>query len=480
MVQTATALKHAESSYRPHVQQSANQYRVSLILVSVATMVVLLFAASQQSVSILLVYSLLLTIGLTLIRVVVGENNRREARALFLSVYAYNVILAILFFLALESRYGVPYLIGGTDDRFYDMGGRRIASSIDWLDYAVVPGVGPHSKYYGYLYTVALMHKLGDALGGSHTLIPILLNGFVGAWIPVLVYFVAISCRYSLNIAKRAAYAAGFYPLMAFHAAILLRDTIIGFLALYIVYGIFQIWSKSQRWWTHILPLLVATVVFWEFRDSSVLAVGLACFLAIAYCWVLRVQRVHVVVSVLIILILAAVLTRDLWIPLFGSKAVERILIAGEKYEILMEGRSATDSLGLRLTKLPIPFNYLARVAYALIDPLPVPTSDLTRLWKSFGAMLWYGLLPFFLMGLPSQLRNSHKSFLAIVSVSLFFGMALSTLTDRHAVHYAPLFVLFAVDGFERFHRHRLRVLLLAAYAFMWLICGYFALKFVF
>lgn len=427
------------------------------VFACLAATMLLGFGVREGVVSPFILATLLALVGVALVRLTSARVEARALTRLFVTVFAINLVVAVALYLLLEARYGVPFLIGGTDDRafheaglmLYERGALSPAAARDEL-----LGV---ASYIGYPLIVAWTYAFGEAIGHLHTMLPRVFNCFMGGILALLVYRVARAAGYRPGVSLGAAYFAGLYPFLVFHNALILRDTIIAVLiliALYASMGLTLSWRGAVRAGV----IAACLVLLLDFRDASAVLLAVS-LLAAGLAESLRrsmLARVAAVAAGALVLVF-----------LFDQLAYwyARGALYQQAYLQLMAGRSAANSLGMALLGLPFPFDLITRLALGLMWPLPVLVGDPAEVFKNAGALVWYPLVPFVVRGWIRAFSSRSARPAAVTALLFFLGVSLVTMAFRHMTQFVPILVIFGVAEFSRGSMQRL----------LWLSSGFLA-----
>lgn len=405
--------------------------------------------------------------------------GRAESR-IFLWAYCGATLAAIALFAVYNERYGTPYYVGGSDDLGYERAAQAVASYLDVYEYGEMTDVVEKQfhRSIGYVYLVSLLYRVAEPFGGFHTMLPRLLNCMAQALIATLTYRVARQYGLTDRSALWTALFVGFSPIMVYNAIHTFRDTIATLLILWVVYvwgtgtHRLHIWRRFFLW---VQTLIVAGFVSQLRVAQAVAILGIA---AIGDLFLPRGKLRFSSLDSLYRLALATVLCLVVF-GLFWDDALGfllRMLDAQARYTVYRVGLS--DGLSAYVFGAPAPLNFILRVPYALVTPLPILSTSPDRLWLSVGSLLWYFLLPFLIIGLVHTAGDRSKVQLLGAFVILFGGMALITFTSRHISQFLPFGTLIAGIGLERYRRYRTTIWLLTGWFGGCLVLAYTFLKY--
>lgn len=427
------------------------------LFAALASIALLGFGVREGVVSPFILAVVLALAGFGLVRLTSARSEARALSRLFVTVFSVNLIVAVVLYLLLEARYGVPFLIGGTDDRAFHEAGLMLYERGALTPAAARDELLGVASYIGYPLVVAWTYAFGDAIGHLHTMLPRVFNCFMGGLLALLVYRVARAAAYRPGVALGAAYFAGLYPFLVFHNALILRDTIIAVLILTTLYAAMGL-ELSWRGAVRAAVVVACVVLLLDFRDASAALVVLS---------LLVIGLTESVRRSIVARIAAVAVAGIVVVFLFDQLAYwyARGALYQQAYLELMGTRSAADSLGMALLGLPFPFDLVARLLLGLMWPLPVLAGDPAEVFKNAGALVWYPLVPFVVRGWIRAF-SSHRARPAAVTALLFFlGVSLVTMAFRHMTQFVPILVIFGIAEFSRGSMQRL----------LWLSAGFLA-----
>lgn len=449
--------------------QRATRLRTSttlLVLLSLATFLsTLLFGIREGALVVPIFYFLFGSLGYAIAR----RWGRVESH-IFAWVYCVAVLSAIIIFNIYVQRYGTPYYVGGSDDLIYERDAEAVVSRLSVWDYGSIRGgvVKQTHNSVGYVYLISLLYRAAEPLGGFHTMLPRLLNCLVLGMLAVLTYRLAKLYSLSEITSRWCALLVGLLPIMVYNSIHTFRDVIVSLLTLWVVY-IWAMESTTPAVHRRILlwaqTFLIALIVT-QFRAAQ--AVAILAVALIGDLWSSQVKaRAFSARSLYRLALVLVVLATLLFVlPDTLSSFAQRLGRGQSAYTQYRLGMS--DGLAAYVFSAPVPLTYVLRVPYALITPLPILSAQLERLWLSAGTVIWYLLLPFFVLGFIRSVHSRSKSLLLGAFLLLFGGTVLISFSQRHISQYLPYGILIAEMGWERYRAHRIPVLLGAT----WLGCG--------
>jgi len=375
-------------------------------------------------------------------------------------------------------RYGSPYYVGGSDDRAFELLAKEVALSTGVLEYSSIRGNIVSRTYpcVGYVYLVSLLYRVGELLGGFHTMLPRLFNAMSLGLVSVFTYLLGKRYHLSRRVSMGVAFSVGLFPMAMYTAAHTFRDVLTSLLTIWVVY----IWSNNfdrfrlrHRLWSWVQTLAIVGVLdeLRTYQAVATLAIALVGDLLSSrqrFGQLTKANLYRLAVLVVCIVALFVFQQRLAW---FGGR-LERAQEGYSQYRI-----GLSDGLAAYVFSAPAPLTYVLRVSYALISPLPILSGEVERVWLSAGTVFQFFFLPFLAVGFVRSIRDRTKWLLLTAFGVLFLGVALISFAGRHIVQFLPYGALIAGIGFERYRKYRMPVWVTAGWVGMVLALTYIALK---
>jgi hypothetical protein len=405
----------------------------------------------------------------------IAASMGRTALTLYSITFATNAIVVVGIYLLYLQRYGTPYYMGGSDDLAYELWGKD-AIVLALFNYGGLRGgiLSESHNSVAYVYLIGLFYRIGDLLGGFHTTLPRLFNSLGLGLMAALTYRLArnVGLRQITAIATGA--VVGLLPIMQYTAAHTFRDILTSLLTLTVVY----IWSRpastTGRISSRLARWLVTSVAFILLADlrrfQAYAVLGIAFIADFASFRKLSAKR-KLLYGLLALIALAVGLilfTGELLSTVERLSRLQTIYVTG--LEVQSEG-----GLSNVIFATPPPLGYGLRIAYALVQPLPVLTGEIERLLLSIGTLIQFFFLPFLALGILTCFRDRTKWPLLVAFLILFGGMAFVTFTYRHVVLVLPYAAVITAIGFTENKKYALPVWLLmigsgmlAAVLYLW------------
>lgn len=445
---------------------------IEIICYFLAVLSVSLITVYELSVSIFIFFSLSYLLGFISI---IPFYKKKELIRWYSFVFCISVLFTIALYVVYLNRYDLPYFIGGSDDLTYEEQGKMIANHLWLYSSSEIQAIlnKPWHDSEGYVYVVSLIVRIGEAIGGFHTLMPRFLNCTgLGLLFP-LTYSVVTKIDIKHKEAIKISLITCLLPIMLYTAAHTFRDIIICLLLVSILLfslKIIQSKTKVSLWYT--LLILILILILSEFRYLQIIAAGGMLIVG----WYSKVgEKIpnQVIVMLGIGIVLVGFIYQD-----YITKNIEIFFIAQQALERYGEMLAERDQgLSQKLFTLSFPFNIIGRFSYAAVTPLPIPSTEIERNFLSLGTIVQYFYYPFIFMGL-FYMRKFRKVWPLVVGfLILFFGYVFGTFTFRHIVQIAPFAVILAYLGQRRYSRYKGLTFLVLAIGFLVSSVVYLRLK---
>jgi hypothetical protein len=333
------------------------------------------------------------------------------------------------------------------DQGTYDWCGREIVSY--WRgDRATLPGLvrpAAGGYYYptGYYYIVAVIYYLI----GPWSLLPKLLNSFVGSRTVTLTYRLARSLTGSDEVALRTAAYTAYFPSLVLWSSLNLRDVWIVFLILYMCVKATELQERFSI--GTLVALVASSLAITLFRDYIFVAIAgpmLVSFLAR--------RRGHIGRNAFIGMLLALAL-----IYLDQSRGARTKMRAPDLLS-LQEYRTHTGFGGSKVEEsadISTPIRALLflpkGMTYFLLAPFPWNVGSARQVITLPETLFFYSLLPAIVIGTLSLIRYrlSDSMMILMITGGLTLGYSLGQANIGTAYRYRaqvlPFYLLFAAVG---------------------------------
>lgn len=410
--------------------------------------VMLLFSLAQASLPMLISYATFGIVGALCARLLGLIESR-----LFMIVYGAASIAAVMLYLYFERLYGVPYLLGGSDELHYEEVGLAFAQTLDLFDYISIRGnlVPVWHNSVGYIYVVGVLDKFALLFGDPHTMVPRLFNAALLGLTAVGVHRIARKLELPAQVAVACGLFAGCLPLMMYVSVQTLRDI----MATTSLVGIVAVWTMERDRPPSIGKAVLLTVpLILMLLDVRRAQAFVATLIAAAGFLSTDVGRRPVV---WVLTCVAAALAGAGAYLLLGDVINTDLLFFLGQSDYYNDYR--VDEVGGGLSSIvfttPPPLGWLLRTAYALASPFPETSLELDKLWLNVGTITQMMFIPFLFGGLGVAARRRHWWTVLAAMVLLFIGMAMFTFQGRHIVQYLPFAVLLTALGYQRYRHKR-------------------------
>ncbi len=411
------------------------------------------FGLLQQSPATLMAFFFFGTVGYLAARHGDGIDTR-----LFLLVYGFSVFTSIIIFYIYSARYGLPYIGGGSDDLAFDNFAGIVARNLWYYDASeiglLIDFTGHNSK--GYIYLVSLLVRFGDVFGGYNTMISRLFNCSLLALAAVLTRSIAKQIDLNPRQALMSSLWVGLFPMMVFVAGHTFRDILIAILLLLALKAALTISTRRDYFMPALCTIAfvpLATAVA-ELRFLYIFP--LTAMLALA--WLSRLwQQERLRPTSMIVLVIAALIV----VRMLINTDLSIVTIGFETLEVYSDGliegtdRSIEGGLSGVLFSLPAPWQFFARLAYALVTPLPIYYPDIEWNILGLGAIAQLFFAIFVIYGIKMIYRDIKLWPLLCGFLIIFFSYTMGSFIYRQITAWLPFAALLGVIGYEGYRHHR-------------------------
>lgn len=435
------------------------------------------YGALHGSVAVIVLYLGLGVVGTLL----VYRGGRTRVRMFALS-YHLAILITIVLYAIYDDRWGQPYLGGGSDDRAFEKYA-GIAAQSDLYLYnreLIASQIGnPTHNSVGYVYLVSYLMRFGDLLGGYDTMLPRLLNAFLLALCAIVTVAIAMKIGLSRRHSTIAGLWVALHPMMLFSSAHVFRDTLTALVLLLTLHLATSISldphrTHFPRWIRKSLTLVILAPVMASLR----LLYLLPMLAMTAAAWTFRVLPIkrlrfwHAMLLLPIALAGILAIAPQLEILSSGLRKLE-----GYRNKYAQQADDASEGLSAALFSLPEPVQTVARVAYAIVTPLPILYRKIE--WNLLGAGGFVQLLfaAYVFLGIRMIYRYTALLPLLVGFTILFAAYAFGTFTFRHITQWYPLAVLIGMVGYLKYARYRYVILGSALYSALVLAVTYVSIK---
>jgi len=314
----------------------------------------------------------------------------------------------------------------------------------------------------GMFFWVAAIYFL---LGGRWIVVPLAVNWAVGAINALLIYHIA-KHLFNAEVARRASLLVAFLPAFAFWSALLYKEAIVLMFIALSLYATLQLQRRLSV--TYALLLALSLLGLQMFRAYLSYLMGASIGLAFLAARAGRgacpyVQRVAMLG---ILLLFAAAFgglqrARSHLESQLNVTALERLM--SSRVELAMSGASGflaeadTSTVQGALSYLP------RGLAYLLLAPAPWQFGSLRQAMAIPETILWYGLIPFTLVGMAYAWRHRRSETIVIFaftfSLTLFYALLIGNIGTavRERTQMFAFWFIFAAAGLA-LRREGLRV----------------------
>lgn len=426
--------------------------RQAALVVAVGTSVIIGLVLGVQMVEspeavIPMTLEVLLLLGLTL--ALVRRERDRQARSWLVKVTMLALLLRMGALLAIH--FGMGNAMFFALDQFnYVREGEML--SLYWQ------GLGPNpvlqsSRQIAYPYINGFFHLLL----GEPTIGVVVLNAFAGTWAAALTFIVGREV-FDERVGRVASVLVAVYPSLILWSVLNIRDALTTTIMIFVL--LIAIRGRQRAPLRNLAILAGMLLLLSTFRDYM----GPLVLAGIAIGYTAAVGRGRVGTTLIggtaLTLILVFTAHR------FGMFSVEVIqdplTTASQLRAGLQQGAGSAFGTGFETNTVGGALRFLPLgLAFFLFAPFPWAISSTLQLVTLPEVFLWYGLIPFTVMGFRSVMGSKSRSSLIVISVLMVVLTSYALVEGnfgtayRHRAQVMPLFFLFTAAGAVQFKLRR-------------------------
>ena len=373
----------------------------------------------------------------------------REARAWLAKIIMVALLLRLGALFAVHFGLGNPMFFA-LDQLNYAREGEML--SLYWQGLGPAPTL-QSTRQFAYPYINGFFHYvLGEPTVGAAVL-----NVFAGTWTVILTFLIG---REMLNerVGKVAAVLVAIYPSLILWSVLNIRDALTTTLVAFVVLVAIRAGRGARL---RKLAILVGGVLALStFRDYM----GMVVLAGIAMGYAAAVRRGRVgttlVAGTVVTLILVLTAVR---FGVFSVEVIEQPLATASQLRAgLQQGAGSAFGAGFETQTVGGALRFLPLgLAFFLFAPFPWAITSTLQLVTLPEVLVWYGLMPFTVMGFRSVMGSRSRQSLVVISV-LMVVLTTYALVEgnfgtayRHRAQVMPLFFLFTAAGAVRFKLRR-------------------------
>lgn len=424
---------------------------VGILALFLSTLTILALSLAEASPAILISYILFGVLGYMITLYVDRDSSNGR---IFAIVYGCSATVAVAVYYIYMARYSVPYINGGSDDLFFEEQAKQVARAALWVyDPKQIRLIinYPNHNATGYIYLVSFLIRLGDLLGGFHTMMPRLLNGMALGLVSVFIFSIAKEVKLGLARSKVVALWSGLFPMMLFVSAHVFRDIIVTLIVVMVLKLALSLQKERSLplllFYTMIILLL--TLILGEIRFPHIV-IPLGILFVSWYVRIsLRLPRWTLLIGIAIVFIGLVVFRQ----PLQAIPWVERISNNVDFYTEDLQFRS--DGFSQIVFGLSFPLNIIGRLVYATIAPMPVWYANFEWTLLGIGSLLQFMYFPFIFLGILVVQKKRNTWPLLAGFLIVLGGYVYGSFTFRHISQIVPFATVLAVFGYDKYKAWR-------------------------
>ena len=390
-----------------------------------------------SSVSIVLVGSIGCIFLILLVRI---TSNRNIYKHLLILVFI-SLVLSLVMYFGLIQKYGEPYYLGGSDDKFFESSAKYIIEKRYFSIFQVIKDTQfLHDNSSGFSWMISIIMRISGGYDSYHTIIYRVLNVYFLVYLGLLVYsYLKKNNDSNPSINISVLYWFVLFPNIQYINAFVFRDTLVTLL----IFLIFYIWDyySSKMFSIKKLIVLSTITIITGFLLSTIrfqsLIFMIAAILVVKFLCNKQISN-KIIVKLLLVII-------AITISLFQVGIIRQYWNFYSRYsQYLLE---TNDGISRKIFSLDlVPLGLILRIAFGLITPFPAGIlkyyyifTDIDvffDFYVSVGTILQIFLMPFLFM-------NYNKIDKITVLFLVFFLITISTtFTFRHFILIYPFMAI--------------------------------------
>jgi hypothetical protein len=379
--------------------------------------------------------------------------------SLFLLVYGLSVFASVILFFIYTSRYGSPYIGGGSDDLAFDNFAEIVSKNLWYFDPEAIGSLidYPWHNSKGYIYLVSLLVRFGNIFGDYNTMIPRLFNCCLLGLAAVLTRNIANQIGLNPRQALTTALWVGLFPMMVFVAIHTFRDILMAILLLLALKASLTISTRRDYYVPFISSLSFFPLAFLTIQLRYLYIIPLLAMLFTAWLSRLWPQEKLSSSGIFILMIVALIVSQIIFKAdlSFVLSTYEYIEVYAEGLKDGTERGGVEEGLAVRLFSLPTLLQYFARFFYALLTPLPIYYPNIEWNLLGLGSIAQFFFATFVILGIKLTYRDIRLWPLLSGFIIIFLSYAMGSFVFRQITAWFPFAVILGVIGYERYRHHR-------------------------
>ncbi len=390
---------------------------------------------------------------------ITAQRKSSKQYWIYFVVFLIQVLFVLLVYWGDIAAYGVPYYKGGSDDFAFENVSRALLKEGKYFLHQITSqdvylASNKQATFLnsrGFIVYLIWLQRFCDCLGGYHTLVPRFLN--MGLWLSTALLAEKVyACREAEGARTPSWWfvpALGLFPNAMHISAYVFRDTLSIWMIVFSFYLSLQVFNSSNSIGVRAMLLggvFSLSLVSYFIRSENalyILSVGGICALSAMYnkrAGIFKSRR-WFAISVVMILVLFGIIYQ---LGYFGN-IFRKVSTLGTYREVRSEGLSSF-VFGRQL----LPWGVFLRLAYALINPVPVtllsPNGWFMSINSVVATVVSLGSV-IQLFGYPYLLRSRGLKETMLVYWVFLLSVSIVTFTFRHFILTYPVYWLLVYDG---------------------------------
>lgn len=376
--------------------------------------------------------------------IVIRKNSELYKLSLIILLIAYTYLIIMYFWY--YSYYGAPYYFGNSDDYNFEISAQQVLNEDLWFPWEIKASPAfNNNNSIGFIWTISILMRLGNLMGGYHTVVFRLLNIHTLLCMSIMVYkYFKRHYSASQKLCYLLLLTLCLFPNCLYISSHVFRDTISAFLIFTSFYLIDKVdfhkveIKKNVPYYLWLfLSLTIILIYGYYVRSMNMVYIIITILISI----IMKMNCLKKKDIKYIVLMILAFLGIILIFNLQGL--IKYYIITYSEYNSELNDGALTNTL----FQLPLfPLGIIARTLYGFIYPNPLYLINIFDAFNdpykffyiliAFGTIIQIYLLPYFIKSFSKINKET------MVFGIIFFSIILTTFGFRHFIMLYPFYFL--------------------------------------
>lgn len=364
--------------------------------------------------------------------------------------FSIGLLIATAIYFGYIADYGVPYWVPGSDDMMLESDARQCVAKDYHSVYDMVNGDTSREKLHntkGYVIFLAYLMRIGDMLGGYHTMVPRIVNIFLLNISALLIVRMFVEKHNGgMKQAHLLLTLIALFPNSLYIASHVYRDVMAAFFLVALYYLFDRKWEASKVVGYVFIAVLLLYCAYWIRESLLVFSVGII-LVSMLFKLPRKTRRRQQIKVISFAIVTVCIVVAVFALSRFGSTIVYYLTRYTERLS------SSESGIVAAIYSLPLlPIGIPARFAAYLVTPFYYGTVFNINGWFVSTYSICNVVTSLGTVYLVSQYYYLLKGWLAnrkavVTTALLVLGISLTTFGYRHVVMVYPFLLFAIVDG---------------------------------